>query len=156
MSIRIRKKADGEILTLPSAAAVAEAVEAGTLSGRDEYHAPGDDAWVALDEHPTFSTTDARGVYPALVHFVAVVKILVFITFLAVLSGHAGNLSSPVAFYFYGVAVVDVAGIVLAYANRSRTAAAFFWLGGIASFPLGLFLIISARMIGSYRFRPAE
>ena len=158
MAIRIRKKGqtEDEARTFSGASALLEAMDKGEVGGEDEYWAPGDGDWFELDSHPRFSSTDARGICPALVHMVVFVKILVFIAFLSLLEGKAESLLHPGAWYVYAVLVGDAVAIGLAYTNRNRLSAVLLWIFGIGSMPIGLFLIVAAGLTKDFRYRPAE
>ena len=136
-----------------SADAVRAALAKGELSGADEYFAAGEQ-WVPLDEHPATSTTDARGIYPAIVHAIVFVKILVYIAFVAALRGTPEDLYGPFAIYVYLVLLGDAVGVLLARANRYDAAVALLSFVGGASLPLGLFLVMAAQMMVNYRVRP--
>ena len=160
MSIRVRRKptpcVHPEPRAFPDAAALHAAVEAGEVAGTDEYYAPRHDSWVPLDEHPHFSTTDARGIYPAIVHLVVFIKIFIFLAFLAILDGRPEDLLGGFTLYVYAILAGDAVAIALAYANQNKLSAVLLWIFGIASMPLGLFLVIAAGMTRSFRLRPAE
>jgi len=158
MAIRVRKKGqtEDEAQTFPGASALLAAMDKGEVKSEDEYWAPGDGAWFELDSHPSFSTTDARGIYPAIVHVVVFVKILFFLAFLSLLDGHPESLLHPGAWYVYAILVGDAIAIGLAYTNRNRLSAVLLWIIGIGSMPIGLFLIVAAGLTKDFRYRPAE
>jgi hypothetical protein len=158
MTIRVRKpgQPEAQARSFESPEALLAALAAAEVAGSDEYWAPKEAGWFELDSHPRFSTTDARGIYPAILHLVVFLKIFVFIAFLSLLDGHPEALLHPGAWYVYAVLIGDALAIGLAYANRNRLSALLLWIIGLGSMPLGLFLIVAAGMTRSYRFRPAD
>jgi hypothetical protein len=158
MSIQVRKagQVEAEARTFATAEAVHAAIADDEYAGTDEYLCPKDEGWYPLDDHPDLSTTDARGIYPAIVHAVVFIKILVFIAFLSLLDGHPGNLLNPWSFYVYGILIGDGIAISLAYLNRNKLSAVLLWILGIGSMPLGLFLIVAANLTKNFKYRPAE
>jgi hypothetical protein len=156
MAIRIRKLGQQEEKEYQSEVEVKQAIEQGVISGEDEYFVPKENSWAPIDQHPRMSTTDARGVYPVVVHLVIFIKILVFVGFLAVLDNRVDILTSWGSLYVYAIIVADGLCLMLVYLNLNRFAAWLLWFFGLASFPLGLFLIISGGMTRTYKYRPAE
>lgn len=99
-------------------------------------------------------TIDPRGINPTVLHAVIMVKIIVFLSFLALLKGNPEQLTRWYHVWFYAALALDIAAIGLVYANRNKIAAAVLWVVGICTFPLGLFTILSARL--TLKYRPAE
>ena len=157
MSIRVRRISDLDagLREFADAAAIHAALDANELSGRDEYLAEGDE-WVPLDEHPDYSTTDARGMYPTIVHAIVFVKVLVYLVFVAALRGTPGDLLGGWAIYTYAVLIGDAVAVALAYRSQNEIASWILWVFGVATFPLGLFLMISAKMTRGFRLRLAK
>ena len=154
MTIRVKIK--GQETDFDSEQALKNAIDEEKVSGSDQYFSPADASWVPIDEHPRLSTTDARGIYPIIVHLVIFVKILVFLSFLAILDGKLKIFVHPGSWYVYAIMAGDMIAAGLIYTNRNKMASYLLWLFGIASFPLGLFLIISAGMTKDFVYKPAE
>jgi len=103
------------------------------------------------DHRPIF--IDPHGSNPVLLHAVVMAKIVVFLVFLTALQGNAIDLITPYSIPFYvliylivGIAA-DALGIVLAKADHLAQARRLYQVFGLATFPLGLFLILSSRLL---------
>ncbi len=96
---------------------------------------------------------DPLGINPAILHIVVLAKILVFVLFLAIVEGNHAMLLSPSSTYFYVLVYLllaiaaDAAALTAARSRRPTLAVGILRPAGWLTFPLGLFLLVSARLV---------